>query len=213
MLSPIARRWLNHSNLPKRFAGRTFDSLDKYADHDEVMSTVRDWVAAVGRGDIIAAETTSAGVGLAFIGKPGHGKTTLAAAVVNEIIALAPFVGRPTRPIYFAYYPELLDLSKKAFNDDEAQAVMDAILGRQPDPVQILVIDDLGKEHRTSSHWAENMFDHLLRQRYDRGLPTIITTNVALKDWGSAYGESMQSFAHEALTPLTIMNEGGDRRR
>jgi DNA replication protein DnaC len=116
--------------------------------------------------------------------------------------------------VYFIYYPNLLDLAKKTYSspDGPEQWRIDEIFGRGLDPVQVLVIDDLGKEHRTSSGWAENYFDHLVRSRFLMGLSTIVTTNVAIKDWGQVYGESMASFAHEALTPLVIRSDKGDRR-
>jgi DNA replication protein DnaC len=79
--------------------------------------------------------------------------------------------------------------------------------------VSLLVIDDLGKEHRTATGWAENTFDAVLRSRYNAGLPTIVTTNVPLKNWGEVYGEAMESFAHEAFLPINVVSMEGDRRK
>ena len=61
--------------------------------------------------------------------------------------------------------------------------------------------------------WAENTFDALLRSRFNAGLPTIVTTNVAFENWGGVYGEPMGSFAHEAFIPLTVTSTIGDRRK
>jgi DNA replication protein DnaC len=82
-----------------------------------------------------------------------------------------------------------------------------------PDNISLLVLDDLGKEHRTASGWAENTIDAVLRSRYNAGLPTIVTTNVPLKNWGDVYGEAMGSFAHEAFIPINIVSTEGDRRK
>jgi DNA replication protein DnaC len=79
--------------------------------------------------------------------------------------------------------------------------------------VRTFVLDDLGKEYRTANGWAENTFDALLRARFNAGLPTIVTTNVPLKNWGTVYGEPMGSFAREAFIPLAIIAKQGDRRR
>ncbi len=211
MLSPIQQRWLNNSAIPARFHSVELATLEPYTDDTTVRGLTGDWIKAVIDGRIIC----QSGVGLTFIGKPGHGKTTLAAATLMALIRAPGFEGRPLRPVYFGYYPEILAMVKKTFGPEPVpeEALIDAMFGRGSEPIQVLVIDDLGKEHRTASHWAENFFDHLLRTRYDRGLPTIITTNVPLKEWGSAYGESMQSFAHEALTPISIISDEGDRRR
>jgi DNA replication protein DnaC len=78
---------------------------------------------------------------------------------------------------------------------------------------RVFILDDLGKEHRTATGWAENTFDALLRSRFNAGLPTIVTTNVPLKNWGVVYGEPMGSFAHEAFIPIAVKAPGGDRRR
>lgn len=215
-LHPIQQRWIRNSHIPKRFHSVKMADLEPYGHDATIRGDVTDWVYAVHRGEIIG----ESGHGLLFIGEPGHGKTTLAAATALEVVRFFPDAWvsdtpRAVRPIYFVYYPEMLDLAKKTFDKDadEAQVLIDALFGRGPDPVQILVLDDIGKEHRTISRWAENFFDHLLRARYDAGLPTIITSNVPLKDWGAVYGKPMESFAHEALTPLAIISPKGDRRR
>jgi DNA replication protein DnaC len=99
--------------------------------------------------------------------------------------------------------------------DDGDSWLIDGIYGDAPhaNNVQVLILDDIGKEHRTATGWAENQFDAVLRARFNAGLPTIVTTNVPLKDWGSVYGEAMGSFAHEAFIPLVITAPEGDRRR
>jgi DNA replication protein DnaC len=79
--------------------------------------------------------------------------------------------------------------------------------------VRVFVLDDLGKEYRTTSGWAENTFDALLRSRFNAGLPTIVTTNVELENWGGVYGEPMGSFALEAFVPVKVKALKGDRRK
>ena len=88
-----------------------------------------------------------------------------------------------------------------------------AIYGESNENVKLLILDDLGKEYRTASGWAENQFDALLRTRFNYGLPTIITTNVPIESWGEVYGESMYSFLHEAFTTYQVISMEGDRRR
>ena len=113
-------------------------------------------------------------------------------------------------------YPKLLRLQKTQWSeeDENLQEEVDAIYGDLPkDNVQIFILDDLGKEYRTASGWAENQFDALLRSRFNSGLPTIVTTNTPLQKWGTVYGEPMGSFAYEAFVPLVIDSEKGDRRK
>jgi hypothetical protein len=221
-LTPLQHRWLRRSNVPLRFWGMTMQDLEPYADDGAVRHMVATWMDKVAQGEIIRARGLSCGLGLCLIGQPGHGKTVLSTVIAQTLIrsvtldALSTTQGvRPTRPIYFSYYPEMLDLAKKAMNnDDDADSLIDALYGRGQDidTVRVLILDDLGKEHTTASKWAEHFFDHLLRSRFDRGLPTIITSNVPLDAWRDVYGISMSSFAHEALLTIGILSPKGDHR-
>jgi DNA replication protein DnaC len=71
--------------------------------------------------------------------------------------------------------------------------------------VRILVLDDLGKEY--GSKYDDSSFDEVLRARYDKGLPTIITTNVSREKWADEYSDAMGSFAYEAFTRVRIIGE------
>jgi DNA replication protein DnaC len=62
----------------------------------------------------------------------------------------------------------------------------------------LVILDDVGKEHRTASGWAAQEFELLLRERYDSGLPTIITTNLSFDKWDAEYSQNLRSFATEA---------------
>jgi DNA replication protein DnaC len=72
--------------------------------------------------------------------------------------------------------------------------------------VRILILDDLGKEYKGAG-FNDASFDEVLRSRYDKGLPTIITTNVAREKWAAQYGEAMGSFAYEAFKRVRIIGE------
>jgi DNA replication protein DnaC len=117
----------------------------------------------------------------------------------------------------FIDYPKLLRVQQRSWKDESGAdaKLIDRIYGDAPDSenISILVLDDIGKEHRTATNWAEDTFDALLRSRYNAGLPTIVTTNVPLKSWGETYGEAMESFAHEAFLPINIVSTEGDRRK
>lgn len=212
----VRDRWVRLSNVPLRFRTTRLDALDStYA------AKAGTWVDAVLAGKVIQAEDSPVvGKGLLIQGEPGRGKTTLASAVVMEILRRAsPAVLKtgewiPQRPAYFTTYPELLRLQKDGWaGDEQADELVHRIFGESSDPIGIVVLDDLGKEHKTATGWAENVFDQVYRRRYDLGLPTIITTNVPLQDWAAIYGEAMESFAHEAAFLLEMLGKGGDHRR
>ena len=166
-----------------------------------------------------------------FDGGPGIGKTTHAVVAAMEFIRRLPEddveaakilgltasdYGLSARPIYYMTYPEFLSRKKSTFDadhDDKRNMVyeLDGFHGRSKFDwlnVRILVIDDLGKEY--GSKYDDSSFDEILRLRYDKALPTIVTTNVRLEDWESEYKEAMASFAHEAFIRVPII--GSDLR-
>ena len=78
--------------------------------------------------------------------------------------------------------------------------------------IRVLVLDDVGKEHVAKhSEWQKSMLHHLLRTRFNNGLPTIVTTNASLDSWASLYGDATESFAREAFSYLVV--DGSDLRK
>jgi DNA replication protein DnaC len=45
--------------------------------------------------------------------------------------------------------------------------------------VDLMVIQDVGTHHQSASGWSDNLISGVLSRRYDRGLPTVISTPVA----------------------------------
>jgi DNA replication protein DnaC len=220
-LRPSVRSQINAANLPERFIGLALDDLNDYADSP--IELIENWIDLVLSGKVIKARGSSrCGLGLLLVGKPGHGKTTLASVVLQEVVRRSkPEVwgetdGLSKKPILFVDYPKLLRIQQRSWKDEDGPEaiLMEQVYGDSKlDSIQLLVLDDLGKEHRTASGWAENTFDAVLRSRYNAGLPTIVTTNVPLKNWGEVYGEAMESFAHEAFLPINVVSTEGDRRK
>lgn len=231
-LSPLKKHWLiRNSNIPRRFLGlETQDIVDRTGSFPEEVST---WIADALDGQVIKqiGNIGVNGVGLLFDGGAGIGKTTHAVVAVMEflrqlpdddaevckILGMSPKdFGVGIRPIYYMTYPEFLSRKKSTFDAEvedrrEMAYELDGFHGRSKYDhlnVRILVLDDLGKEY--GSKYDDTSFDEILRIRYDKALPTIVTTNVRLEDWEAEYKEAMASFAHEAFVRVPIV--GADLR-
>lgn len=215
------RMQLSAANLPMKTLGMEFSDLDP----SPAVDAAKAWIESVREGKVVqAVGEKTCGLGLLLVGAPGHGKTTLASVILQELIRTMPKIawgnteGAVRRPVYFSDYPRLLRIQKAQWSDEkseESQLLIDSLYGdaNKDHNVRVFVLDDLGKEYRTTAKWAENNFDALLRARFNSGLPTIVTTNVPLKEWGQIYGEAMGSFAHESFIPIDVKSTKGDRRK
>jgi len=202
--SPTVRHILLKASVPMKTLGMELSDLD----NSEAKDVVQSWVSTVQSGVVIKSPgSPSSGLGILLLGEPGHGKTTLASVALQSLIRTMQIPG------IFLDYPKFLRLEKESWGDEEIKERIREIYGDAKHSLPILVLDDLGKEHTTQTGWAEDTFDALLRSRFNAGLPTIITSNVPLNKWRRTYGESMESFAHEAFIEVRVESEKGDRRK
>jgi DNA replication protein DnaC len=191
---------------------------------------IEHWLEKCNEGKVIRSigGLGDTGTGLLFDGGPGLGKTTHAVVTLMEFVRGLPEddvearkilmmterdYGLSCRPVYYMTFPEFLSRKKALMDADpetkkELYNEMEGFHGRSKDDflnVRVLVLDDLGKEY--GSEYNNTSFDEILRARYDKALPTIITTNVARELWSKQYGAAMGSFAHEAFTRVRILGE------
>jgi DNA replication protein DnaC len=127
--------------------------------------------------------------------------------------------GLAFKPIYYMTYPEFLSRKKALIDADSDSRAdlyreMEGFHGRAKEDwlnVRVLVLDDLGKEY--GSKYDDTSFDEILRSRYDRALPTIVTTNEMLENWSAKYSMAMASFANEAFHRVRLVNKDLRRAR
>ena len=232
-LSSVKRYAVKHgSNIPSRFLGLEPSDIEKHIG--KFSKEIEHWIETVLSGNVIknTGGLGETGVGLLFDGTPGLGKTTHAVVTAMELLRRLPESNAEAgkllkantgeynhnfRSIYYMTFPEFLS-RKKAMIDAEPDVKkdlfreMEGFHGRAKEDwlnVRVLILDDLGKEY--GSKYNDTSFDEILRSRYDKALPTIVTTNVPLNAWSTQYGEAMASFAHEAF--LRIQLEGKDLRK
>jgi DNA replication protein DnaC len=225
-IEPRKRQWIfNNSNIPRRFMGlEPADIAKRTGTFSEV---IEEWLELALDGEVIKkiGGLGTTGVGLLFDGAPGLGKTTHAVTALMEfarrlpnddtaamkILGMVPKdFGHQMRPIYYMTFPEFLSRKKALIDapaDERANLYleMEGFHGRAKEDwmnVRLLVLDDLGKEY--GSKYDDTSFDEILRSRYDKALPTLITTNVRREQWANQYGEAMGSFVHEAFHRVAI---------
>ena len=215
-LKPRRKAWVRVANIPNNRLGWVLEDCVKVTADN--IKRIRAWMSAFEKGDVVrSVGNPLCGKGLLLWGEPGHGKTTISLAVIQEIMqnfSLESFDVADSnvliRPCYFSTFNDILDLKGKTMEGsatDDEEVLYQGMLGDCPNDaynIRLLIIDDLGKEHTSMSGWQSNMFHHVLRTRFNNGLPTIVTTNIELKNWASEYGDATESFANEAFIYLPI---------
>lgn len=129
---------------------------------------------------------------LVLTGSPGTGKSHLAAAIVRELI-LAGKIFRVTDPLrsvaeFITAANLFLDL-RKSFNDREADT--ETVIIERLSKITLLVLDDLGSEK--PSEWAITTLYTIIDARYREMRPTIVTTNLSLKQIAGQLHERIAS--------------------
>lgn len=75
---------------------------------------------------------------------------------------------------------------------------------------RFLVIDDLGKEYRSGSEFAEAQLGFLLRERVRNNLVTCFTSNLMPTEFSEEYGVSTGQLVKECMVPIRL--KGDDMR-
>lgn len=215
-IKPVRRMWLKVAGIPKARLGWTLEDCSEVSSSR--LDDINRWLHYVRNGDVILSTGNKrCGKGLLLWGEPGHGKTTLALSIVQELLTKFPadiFKASEghtlIRPCYFATFNDIIDLKGNLIGGnvkEDKELLYQGMLGECEDDaynIRLLIVDDLGKEHSSLSGWQSSLFHHLLRTRFNNGLPTIVTTNIKLENWASSYGDATESFANEAFYYLPI---------
>jgi DNA replication protein DnaC len=150
---------LGQSGLKKRFLNRTFENYKTRTPEQK-----KAYAVAKAYADRFH-EFYERGEGLYIEGTNGTGKTHLAAAIALQLI-------HEGIPVVCKTSIDLLDDIKRAFDDNQVSEYDVLKVYKQ---VDLLIIDDLGKEQCTD--WSMSTLYSILNDRYEDMKPTIITTN------------------------------------
>jgi len=137
------------------------------------------------------------GVGLLVWGKNGVGKTGAAVVLAKEARRIGSSVLFVTA--------EGLRVAVLEKEDFDGSPLMD-----RARTVDVLVLDDLGKEHSGQTGFTERMFEGLIRQRASARRTTIITSNMGVSALREHYKPSMMEVMKECVYPLRM--DGESRR-
>jgi DNA replication protein DnaC len=146
-----------NNNLGKRQLGSTFENYKINNNNKKEYENVKKYTSK-----IIESKTDK---GLFITGSYGVGKTYLASCIANELI-------KNKKTVVFGTLIQLLDFIKDTYKDNE---ISDKEYLNLYSSVDLLIIDDLGKEKPTD--WVLEKLFLIVNNRYNNYLPIVITTN------------------------------------
>lgn len=204
---------LARTNIPKRYWDITWD---QYEPRDANVD-VADFMETYAKG-FSEKPVMHSGKGILLQGEPGVGKT-MAACMLGVTLSDS---GHLVRFMPLADYAKTLTRQftlQKAWERYEDQdsfeewKTNDENLRILREVAHLVIVDDVGKEHHTSTRFAQDEFDVFLRHRLDIARPVVMTSNLLPGTWTATYSESMASFIHEATTIVSFADRDDMRRK
>lgn len=164
------KRLIGTSGMGARFKSRTFESFKELPENTQAYKTAIGYAANYKRlqADHAAFEKN----GLLITGPKGTGKTHLAASIANKLMA-------DGIPVLFVTMIDLLGKIKSTFDADRT-TTNEAELLRLYKKVDLLIIDDMGKELPTP--WALAKMYEIINARYEDYKPIIVTSNYSQEE-------------------------------
>lgn len=171
------------ARCPRRFRDFTLDSHP----NREAVAKVTGWLDV----DVFR------GANLVLVGSVGTGKTGLAIGALREL-------HRWGRTVRYGTVPDILDAMRPNPTQEQSDLGM-----REIQRVQVLLMDDLGTEK--ASEWQAERIYMAINGRYERELPTIVTTNRTMPELRDLVGERTMSRLTDDAVLVAV--RGRDLRR
>lgn len=135
--------------------------------------------------------------GLLFIGPVGTGKTHLAAAIANELILRL-------YTVVFGNITDIIAMIKNTYKKESELSELEIIDTLTKD-IDLLVIDDFGKEYPTDNTVV--LLYQIINRLYEDEKPVVITTNLTSEELKKRYqdrGEAIVSRITEMCKPIVL---------
>lgn len=191
-----------YSNL--EFYTENMEELLVYINNNRQAYTVYDFVEYLQSYIETFDNRMKDGRGFMLIGDVGCGKT----GALNYVLMK---LALKNRNVYYLDTNELLELIsktyEKAYTDDKCEAIK--ILERIK-TVDLLVLDDFGSEYTKSLDWVYNIFLKLVKSRYSKNMPTLMSSNLDMSKLMGKFSADvtprLSSVFSEAFEVLTLKN-------
>ena len=162
-----------NSGIPKRFRAKTFENYEERSENSIAYKKAKNF----------AENFPDVDKGLLLVGPVGTGKTHLAAAISNKLISRL-------YSVYFGNTTDIMSFIKSTYSKDAEVTELEAVK-LMTEKVDLLVIDDLGKENETTNTIA--VLYQIINRLYENEKPVIITTNYNSIDLAKKLGERGQA--------------------
>ena len=182
--------FLEGMGIYRRFIGASFEGLRAQGIPEQMRAAfdmVEDYAS-----DLPKRKAT--GKGIFLKGPVGTGKTTLAVAVLRAALEAG-------YRVQMVRLSSLLDtlFTLRALNTEEW-----ARYERRCREVDFLLLDDLGSEWTGSEAWVHTKVDSIISERYDRQLPTLLTSNLTRNELKGKYAERIIDRLRDASIVITL---------
>lgn len=194
---------ISESQIPARLHQATWDDFDQSGP----AKLVRRWADKYPASWLPPTATMAdTGMGMLLHGDPGTGKSVAAAMVIKQVVEFGHsgwFLPSTTLENMLHRQMDISAVLRK--DDDLRDETLEAFeqIGLRLDKARmkyfVLCIDDWGRERTGSGQWLQDYVEGLVRERFNRGLPTILTTNLTVDEISARYGKPWLSFMTEAF--------------
>lgn len=166
------QRRLGRAGIPPRFQDRSFDNyMADTAPQRSALAFAREFALDFSGSD-------NQGRCALFVGRPGTGKTHLAAAIGMHLL-------REGRPVLFSTVMRAIRMIKDAWVQGTQVSESEAVARlTQPD---LLILDEVGVQ--SGSDFERNLLSDVLNERYENHRSCLLLSNLPVEEIGAYIGD------------------------